>query len=137
MGDLNIELSTTEAQAHSVMKWAVSRHTGASSKALAAAFFGFENDGSWPRDESDLGRCMLLVDLNPFIRGGLDRVALMNPQWNAIVENWDALESLYHEGNIARMGSKLQSILNAVKSNQKQNSGKRYVQRDKSRLHRE
>nr|CAH7373579.1 hypothetical protein VCHA53O474_30553 [Vibrio chagasii] len=122
MGDLNAEVGITEAQTHSVMKWALSRHTGASSKTLAAAFFGFENDGSWPRDESDLGRCMLLVELNPFIRGGLDRIAPINPQWNAIVENWDALESLYHEGNTARMGSKLKSVLNAVNSNQKKDS---------------
>ena len=88
-----------------VVNWIASAHdTGISSRtivaymersspALAAALL--QGRSGHPRDPSDLGRCIRLLDIAPEYRARLPEMANLGPEWAALVTHWDELEGLY------------------------------------------
>ncbi|QEL18769.1 hypothetical protein PX52LOC_05807 [Limnoglobus roseus] len=77
-----------------VLKWALTGHTGASSKCMAAHLTGNECDGSYPHDAGDFGRCAGLLDAAPELRPLLPKMAEVNRYWAALVPLWDSIEAL-------------------------------------------
>src|SRR5688572_24935346 len=83
----------------SVQQWLLSgRDTGTSSKAIVAFMEGQPIDPtSYPRDPSDLGRCIRLLEIAPEYRPLLKSMRVVSPEWARLVERWDELEALYRK----------------------------------------
>lgn len=68
--------------------------TGASAKAIAAHLCGWgRQDGSYPHDAGDFGRCEALLDAIPELRGRLPEMAAVNAYWAALVPCWDEIRA--------------------------------------------
>lgn len=76
-----------------IAKWAVSERTGASSKCMAAHFMGLENDGSYPHDAGDFGRCECLLVAVPELRLRLHEMAEVSAYWAALAAKWDDIRT--------------------------------------------
>ncbi len=86
-----------------LLAWLGNYDTGLSSRAIlawmerdttVAALDG--NRMEYPRDPSDLGRCIRLLDIEPSYRGRMGEMAALSPQWARLVAHWAELEALYH-----------------------------------------
>lgn len=85
-----------------VAEWIVGGDTGSSSKyMLATALAGVAPKCKWgveyPRDCSDLGRCIRLIQAAPSVRNALPILAAVSPKWAVLAPEWDALVAL-HDG---------------------------------------
>lgn len=82
-----------------VQQWILDgRDTGTSSKAIVAFMEGHPVDnGSYPRDPDDLGRCIRLLEIAPEYRTLLKSMRVVSPEWARLVEHWDELEALYRK----------------------------------------
>lgn len=85
-----------------VAEWIVGGDTGSSSKyMLATALAGAAPKCRWgveyPRDCSDLGRCIRLIQAAPSVRNALPILAEASPKWAVLAADWDALVAL-HDG---------------------------------------
>jgi hypothetical protein len=85
-----------------VAGWIVGNDTGSSSEWLAAtAIAGSIPESqyapSYPRDASDLGRCIRLIEAAPSVRNALPLLAAACEKWDALVGKWDALTILHNE----------------------------------------
>lgn len=83
--------------------WLACDDVGASSRYMAAVISGscavsFVKR-EYPRDPSDLWRCVMMLDAIPELRSKLSVMAdpIHGPEWNAIARNWSELESLCRE----------------------------------------
>ena len=99
------------------LAWLVSGDTGSSSIALCASFFGFpKNDrfNNYPGDPSDFGRCIRFLETlsKDDKRLALEKVRTLSREWEALVEKWDYLESIYGKNN---MFQEMQNIINTVR----------------------
>ena len=85
--------------------------TGMSSKCIAAVCSG--SSALWqvtemaaPRDTSDVGRCVRLLDLAAANgcdwRACLDKLARSSPKWAALVPRWPEIEAAYHDDKAAQ-----------------------------------
>lgn len=89
--------------------WVASDDTGESSLYMAGVlgpYVGFgkasnlgHHGNAYPRDPSDFGRCVRLLDAAPELRQYLDRLEGVEhgPAWNAIAREWATLEAWYRE----------------------------------------
>ena len=82
-----------------IIEWLANGETGLSSKTMAFVIgFGVvPKKVNYPRDPSDLRRCMQLLSVAPKMRHCLDKIAEIHPVWAEIVKHWDELERLYNE----------------------------------------
>lgn len=66
---------------------------------MLAYFLGPPDLDAWwpayPHDPSDFGRCLGLLEAVPEWRARISELAVLSPQWHAIVEAWEEIESLY------------------------------------------
>ena len=80
-----------------ITEWLAVGERGISSEAIALTALGERPTGcraSWPRDPSDLRRCLLLLDASPEARDdGLLILAERCPEWAALVNVWDRLST--------------------------------------------
>lgn len=91
------------------LKWAVGRDTGSSSKALCAHMSGSkpDNDGDYPRDPDDLGRCLRLLELVPEWKPRISEMAVYGTGWAGLVKLWPQIAaSMTDEGGIDWMRGK-------------------------------
>lgn len=111
--------------------WLASGDTGTSSLTMLAVISGNEvvaamirGRGAFdnhPHDPADLGRCIRLLDLDVTLRNNIAVMRNISPEWAAMVDHWDELESLYREEETsgkapncyARMRELLDPIWNA------------------------
>lgn len=74
--------------------WQAGADTGLSSKTIAAVMSGADvGEGDYPRDPSDLGRCLRLLRLIPEWKDRMPIMGGLNLVWAALVARWDVLES--------------------------------------------
>ena len=75
------------------MEWLGSGETGISSKAICAYMLGgaSADDDSYPRDPSDLGRCLRLLDQVPEWKPRMAEMAQWGPVWKLMSERWEVL----------------------------------------------
>jgi uncharacterized protein (UPF0335 family) len=72
--------------------WVKSGGAGASAHAIAAHLVGAgSQDGSYPLDAADFGRCEKLLDMVPSLRGELHRMAEVNAYWAALAARWEEI----------------------------------------------
>lgn len=86
-----------------VLNWLAGPDTGASSKSIVVVM---ERDVAllamlgrcldYPRDPSDLGRCIRLLEIEPSYRARIREMSIAGPEWAQIAAHWDQLEALYH-----------------------------------------
>jgi hypothetical protein len=84
--------------------WLRSCDTGNSSKTIYSVLAGLpgvlpSGGPSLPRDSSDFGRCMRLVERFPPYRDRLGEVVVKYPKWKSIVDRWDELTTSYRAGD--------------------------------------
>lgn len=96
------------------LRWALTGRVGASSRTLAAAMSGLENDASHPWDASDLLRCIWLLKEIPEWRATLGEMAKVSRYWAALVPHWNELESLMERGATERTYARMQAIFAPV-----------------------
>ena len=99
--------------------WLATGDRGISSEAIASQLTSINIvESCWfsthPRDPSDFGRCMRLLDAVPEFRPRLKEMAEVSPVWAALVKQWDELESLYKEefptGKAPKLYDRMQKI---------------------------
>jgi hypothetical protein len=82
---------TTQAQ---LANWFMNGEVGASSKCIAKHLSGQEyREWDYPRDSSDLGRCIKLLDAVPEFRSRISEMASAGKYWAALVPHWGELEA--------------------------------------------
>lgn len=94
-------------------RWFCSLDTGISSLTVAAALcdvpaiWQIQREPDAPRDTSDVGRCVRLLDLaaknGEDWRARLPEVAGWCPKWAPLVPRWAEVEAAYHEDVAAQM----------------------------------
>lgn len=84
--------------------WLRGNDTGNSSLTIGFVLLGAEGllrDPTTPRDTSDVGRCIRLLDLasknDCDWRGRLGEVAVAVPKWEPLVSRWGDIVAAYHE----------------------------------------
>lgn len=89
--------------------WLRSVDVGTSSMTIGFVLLGAEGllrDPSTPRDTSDVGRCIRLLDLAAKNgcdwRGRLHEVAVAVPEWAPLVARWAEIEAAYHADVVAQ-----------------------------------
>ena len=82
-----------------LIEWFVNGETGNSSQTLALWLSECKraNRVSFPYDPSDFRRCLLLLDSVPELRKNLATLPALSPEWAAIYQNWEALETTLRE----------------------------------------
>lgn len=85
-----------------ITDWLMSGDTGVSSETICAIMSGRQgrynrSQYNWPHDNSDLGRCIRLLDRIPEWRPHLGRMVEAFPFWKPLVDAWDELEALYRQ----------------------------------------
>lgn len=80
-------------------KWIISGDTGASSKSLAThMILGKVKDANdFPRDGSDLGRCLRLLKIFPEWKLRINEMECYSGVWALLVKNWKSLEEIMIE----------------------------------------
>lgn len=102
--------------------WLSCDDTGLSSNYMASALSAPSGcrENNHPRDPADFGRCLRLLDAVPELRAKLPRLSDVKHGrvWNAIYENWDAIERLYREeypsGNAPKCYALMSEIITAA-----------------------
>lgn len=78
----------------------IPRPNGASAQSIWAHLVegaGPQN-GDYPRDSGDFGRCLAFADANPEIYRNLHRMAEVNAYWSAVWDHWDELCRIDNDG---------------------------------------
>ncbi|AGY47179.1 hypothetical protein CN1A_70 [Clavibacter phage CN1A] len=84
--------------------WLATGERGISSEAIVTQLSGVPigrdyGFGTQPHDPSDFRRCELLLRMVPEARPHLERMRLVSPEWNALVEHWDTIVKLAEAEN--------------------------------------
>lgn len=96
-------------------RWLVAGERGISSEYMASvALTGEVQRARWsdptPSDAPDLGRCVLLVDAVPEIRGTFNVLRLASKVWNIYVEHWDELAALWRLGDYHTITARMKAL---------------------------
>lgn len=87
--------------APAIANWLLSGRVGISSRTIACATLGANDDllgGSYPSDPSDYNRCALLLEAIPQCANGLRRLGEIGcPEWRALVRDWEAIRVSFIE----------------------------------------
>lgn len=77
-----------------IAAWALSGTTGASAKSIACHLAGVgKQEGDYPHDGGDFGRCERLLDMVPELRANFAKMAEVNRYWAALVPRWDEIKA--------------------------------------------
>lgn len=83
-----------------VANWIMGHDTGLSSLAIVAFMEGADQGSfEFPRDPSDLGRCIRLLNIAPEYRARLREMGEVSPMWEQLTQHWGELEALYYDAN--------------------------------------
>lgn len=101
--------------------WLACDETGASSQVMSSRLTGrpfrHRRDTEYPHDPGDFGRCVGFLDAVPEAREKLTTMRDVSPQWAALIDNWQELESLYREeqpsGSAPKLYARMQELLTA------------------------
>lgn len=78
-----------------VAKWISGDDTGMSSQAICAHMLSDEaieiQSHAYPRDPSDLGRCLRLLAIIPEWSGRIHEMRSHGAYWSALVDHWDEM----------------------------------------------
>ena len=86
--------------------WLEGVNSGQSSEALAwATVRGRVVSKAYPRDPSDLGRCMYMLEALPELKPRIVVMVDAGPEWAALIANWGTLTALLREENAAGDGT--------------------------------
>lgn len=79
-----------------IATWALGNDTGMSSIEIARATLNLpsQQNHMHPLDCGDLGRCLRLIDSVPNARIGVTRLALKDPAWKKLNNQWRKLTSM-------------------------------------------
>ena len=85
-----------------LLSWLLGRETGRSSLTIVAYYYGltydFVQDIPFPRDPSDLKRCINVLTIEPRLRAAFPRLAQTSLPWKRLIDRWDELvETLQEE----------------------------------------
>lgn len=99
-----------------VAAWLMGPDTGLSSMAILSKITGVKtrDPKAAPRDASDFGRCLGLLEVAPEYRDHMNEVATISPEWAAIVERWAEIETLYRS-DAPESSKKIYAILSGVR----------------------
>lgn len=87
---------------------------GASAKSILAHLLGgYEQDGSYPHDAADFGRCEKQLMSNPLLWPKFHKMAEVNAYWAALVPRWLEIRALEPEKRTALIKSILAPIQKA------------------------
>ena len=109
------------------MAWVAGDDTGSSSKALLNAALGIKYRKDYPYDPADLGRCLRLIRLMPFVKErGLPALADRDPVWRLYASHWEELHRMmadevgidWEKGNRAPQTYDLMQRLQAIAKNE-------------------
>lgn len=81
-----------------ILNWLSFGQTGESSKTLAYRALGkkYKHESySHPHDPADLNRCLLLMEMLPWVRLHLLEMADVSPEWARLVARWDEVEKTF------------------------------------------
>lgn len=84
----------------SVINWLSCGERGISSETIASYIWGLPKSRwghSHPHDPDDLKRCLKLLAASPETKARFDEMRSLSPEWNALVTDWAALETLFLE----------------------------------------
>jgi uncharacterized protein (UPF0335 family) len=85
---------TTQTIPDDLRAWVDAGARGASAGSIAAHLRGYgEQDGSYPLDDGDFGRCEALLNAAPALRAELPRMAEVNAYWAAIAPQWNKIKA--------------------------------------------
>ncbi len=100
--------------------WLKTGDCGISSKTIYATFTGQwhilrrgMDDAAPPSDSDDFGRCYRLLKRNPEWRAQIDKVAVQNVGFAALVPIWGDLENLFEGQKFAELNKRISDALNA------------------------
>ena len=102
--------------------WAATGETGVSSKAMLATMMGKppKDRFCYPHDNSDLGRCIGLLDAVPEFRDRLSEMKAVGPEWAALVDHWAELEAMYRKESASReLYDRMKAILDPIEATNK------------------
>jgi len=75
-----------------VLEWLANGDAGISSESIAFEYLGIEYKNCHPpRDPSDLGRCLRLIQKVPEVRNCVDTLATKNERWAKAAKVWDVI----------------------------------------------
>lgn len=80
-----------------IVDWFLSDDVGLSSKAMVSVAVGKVSGTNAPMDLGDLNRCMKLLRDVPEVRHHFKHIASLSPKWKKLIDNWNDLETLFHE----------------------------------------
>ncbi|WP_226982806.1 hypothetical protein [Vibrio navarrensis] len=82
-----------------ILTWLAKDGGGLSSQFMVFTALGIEPKrvGCYPRDPADFNRCLVLIDRVPEVKNFFDVIAQSNPQWSALIKNWDLIEQTFLE----------------------------------------
>lgn len=103
----------TDSVDSKILDWMITGRTGASSKCMAAHLTGRPNDGSYPHDGGDFGRCLRLLEAVPELRDRLPNMETAGRAWAALASAWDELEAL-HASSPEACGKRIREIIRPV-----------------------
>ena len=84
-----IQLGLTDVEKRH--EWLKLHDNGMSSECIADVMCGLPNQGNYPHDGSDFGRCERLLMLYPEWRERLSEMSAINMAWAALVPKWDKI----------------------------------------------
>lgn len=85
--------------------WIIFGDVGQSSKVIWAVMkkVPFLSMNNYPRDVSDLTRCMALLEAVPEWKARISEMAQVSPVWQELSEHWDELTVLFmQEGGLSK-----------------------------------
>lgn len=99
--------------------WRKTDQVGLSSDFMAATLGNAGiRDYAHPKDPSDFGLCLTLLEAAPHLRDKLPVMALESREWERLVTNWDELETLYQEefpsGQCPKLYDRMKELLNEM-----------------------
>lgn len=82
-----------------ILTWLAKDNTGLSSEFMVFTALGIKSKraGCYPCDPADFNRCLVMLDRVPEVKNFFDVIAQSNPQWAAIIKNWDLIEQTFLE----------------------------------------
>lgn len=100
------------------LRWASGRGVGESSKAILKVMTGNPpKDGyCYPHDGGDFERCLVLLALIPEWKTRLAEMKSVGPEWSALVDHWDQLETIHLKNNAGMTYKRMKEILNPIEA---------------------
>lgn len=103
-GALQQQQQSTPGLSAAAVQWLACGHRGISSNTMFQTLTGVDalngNHPDHPYDPDDLDRCLQLLAAVPELRGKLQQMSAVSPEWAALIAQWDAIE----QSHLAEVG---------------------------------